>query len=230
MNDLTDQIHALMERGIQPLSADEVARRHAAGVTTFPAKGFRRRLPSPRIAAVTAGAAAVACVAALVASQAGGSGGPAAARTAVASPAAKAPAVLTAAYIQHVASASRLALAHSGKAVIRSRQTLAGVVQQTGTDDITFDGANWNDSFSQSFPAAGGQRASTQAAINRVVNGQAYDYFVAADGLAWYHDTGPNAVNSMHIPDPRKLLTELAPGAGFARRARRRSAASGWST
>src|ERR1700746_1830090 len=59
--------------------------------------------------------------------------------------------------------------------------------------------------------------ASTHSATNRVVNGQAYDYFVAADGLAWYHDTGPNAVNSMHIPDPRKLLAELAPDASFVK-------------
>lgn len=50
-----------------------------------------------------------------------------------------------------------------------------------------------------------------------MVNGQAYDYFVAADGLAWYHDTGPDAVNSMHIPDPRKLLGELSPDASFVK-------------
>jgi hypothetical protein len=91
------------------------------------------------------------------------------------------------------------------------------VPQQGGTDRISFDGANWNDSFSVTTPAANGQPASKQVAINRVVNGQAYDYFTAADGLAWYHDTGPGAVNSMHIPDPRKLLDELAPAAGFVK-------------
>jgi hypothetical protein len=53
-----------------------------------------------------------------------------------------------------------------------------------------------------------------------VVAGQAYDHFVADNGLAWYHDTGPNAVNSRHIPDPRKLMAELAPGAGFVKAGR----------
>ena len=101
--------------------------------------------------------------------------------------------------------------------MIRSRQTLAGTLEQASTDRISFEGANWNDSFSERIPTGSGAAATTQSAINRVVNGQAYDYFVAADGLAWYHDTGPNAVNSMHIPDPRKLLNELAPGAGFSK-------------
>jgi len=101
--------------------------------------------------------------------------------------------------------------------VILSRRTLQETVRQTSKDSITFDGANWNDSFSEHTPAAIGQPASTQSAINRVVNGQAYDYFVAADGLAWYHDTGPDAASSMHIPDPRKLLNELAPGVGFVK-------------
>ncbi len=210
MTDLKDQINILMERGIQPVSAQEVARRQPAGPATFPAKRTRRWRPAPWLTAATAGAAAVACAVALAASQAGGTGKPAAVR-----PHAAAPDLLTAAFVQHLASASRLALAHSGQAVIRSRQTLAGTLQQSSTDRITFDGANWNDSFSERIPTGSGTATTTQSAINRVVNGQAYDYFVAADGLAWYHDTGPNAVNSMHIPDPRKLLNELAPGAGF---------------
>ena len=107
---------------------------------------------------------------------------------------------------------------HSGEAVdLVPADSGRNALQQTSKDSITFDGANWNDSFSEHFPAAGGQPAQTQTAINRVVNGQAYDHFIAADGLAWYHDTGPNAVNSMRIPDPRKLLNELAPGAGFVK-------------
>ncbi len=208
MNDLKDQIHHLMERGIEAPSAADIAR-VGSRTTVAVARTWR----APRIAAIGASAAAVACAAALITSQAGGAHAPAAPNSRHAPP----PATLTAAYIRHLASASRLALAHSGQAVISSRQTLQGTLQQTSRDSITFDGANWNDSFSEHFPAAGGQPALTQSAINRVVNGQAYDYFVAADGLAWYHDTGPNAVNSMHIPDPRKLLNELAPGAGFVR-------------
>jgi hypothetical protein len=210
MNDLKDQIHLLMERGIDPVSAADIARGRSASRTRVPAARIWR---APRIAAIVAGAAAVACAVALIATQPGAAHAP----VAVSSRHAPRPATLAAAYIRHLASASRLALAHSGEAVISSRQTLQGTLQQTSKDDITFDGANWNDSFSEQFPASGGQPASTQSAINRVVNGQAYDYFVAADGLAWYHDTGPNAVNSMHIPDPRKLLNELAPGAGFVK-------------
>jgi hypothetical protein len=210
-NDLRSQLHLLMERGIQPVSAVDIAR-HRARQTSFPGKSALSAIRTRRAAAIAAGFAAAGCAAALVATQLGGPGATPAIR-----PAQKAPAVLTAAAVLHLASASRLALAHAGQAVITSRQTLNGVLQQTSTDNIRFTGGNWNDSFIETFPARNGQKASTQSAINRVVNGQAYDYFVAADGLAWYHDTGPNAVNSMHIPDPRALLAELAPHASFVK-------------
>jgi hypothetical protein len=211
-SDLKDQIHILMERGIQPVSAADIASQPAPS-SAFPVRSVSSsRHRWRRTAGIATGAAAAACAAALVAAQAGGPGPAGAIR-----PAQKAPAILTAAAVRHLASASRLALAHAGRAVITSQQTLDGVLQQTSTDNISFTGRNWNDSFSQTFPARNGQKASTQSAINRVVNGQAYDYFVAEDGLAWYHDTGPNAVNSMHIPDPRKLLAELAPDASFVK-------------
>ena len=208
-DDLKNQIHTLMERGIEHIPAAGIARGQVVAATTFPA---RRRWRGPRMVAIGAGAVAVACAAALIATWPSGRPAPVAAHGG-----ARPPATLTAAFIRRLASASRLALAHSGAAVIRSRQTLAGVLQQASTDRIAFDGANWTDSVSVSTPAVAGQPASSEHAINRVVGGQAYDYFVAADGLAWYHDTGPNAVNSMHIPDPRKLLAELAPAAGFVK-------------
>ena len=210
-NDLKNQLHLFMERGIQPVSAEDIAR-HRARQTSFPGKSARPAIRIRRAAAIAAGFAAAGCAAALVATQLGGPAAAPAIR-----PAQKAPAILTAAAVLHLASASRLALAHAGQAVIISRQTLNGVLQQTSTDKISFTGGNWNDSFTQTFPARNGLKASTQSAINRVVNGQAYDYFVAAHGLAWYHDTGPNAVNSMHIPDPRQLLAELAPDASFVK-------------
>jgi hypothetical protein len=210
-NDLKNQLHSFMERGIQPVSAEDIAR-HRARQTSFPGRSVRPAVRTRRAVAIAAGFAAAGCAAALVATQLSGPGA-----APIIRPAQRAPAILTAAAVLHLASASRLALAHSGQAVITSRQTLNGVLQQTSTDNISFTGRNWNDSFTQSFPAQGGQKASTQSAINRVVNGQAYDYFVAADGLGWYHDTGPNAVSSMHIPDPRKLLAELAPDASFVK-------------
>jgi hypothetical protein len=119
--------------------------------------------------------------------------------------------------LQQVTAASRLALAQSGRAIVTSRQVLGGTLQQSGTADISFDGRNWNDSFTVTTPAGAGAAASSESAVNRVVDGRAYDYFVAADGLAWYHDVGPGAVSNLAIPDPRELLRELAPAARFAR-------------
>lgn len=196
-----------MERGIHRLDAREAVGRPSAGAPSFPSEsGSRRR----RLGAIVAGAAAVGCAGALVASQLGGT--PSARRQA---PPRKTDAVLTAAALAQVATASRLALAHFGRAVVQSRTVQDGVLQNTGIDVITFSGRNWNDSFSEVLPGVGGAAATTQSAINRVVDGQAYDYFAAADGKRWYHVTGPDAVASMNIPDPRKLLAELAPTARF---------------
>jgi hypothetical protein len=207
--DLKDQIHVLMERGIHRVSAADVAGQPAAA-SAFRPERLRSGLRS-RLMVTIAAAAATTCAAGLVAALA----------TNAASPArpgpAKAPVVLTAAMLRRVTSASRLALAHAGRAVVDSRETLGGVLQQTGTDNITFDGRNWNQSFTVMMPTAAGQPASRESAINRVVNGQAYDYFVAANGLAWYHETGPDAVANLDIPDPRVLLRELAPSARFAK-------------
>jgi hypothetical protein len=205
--DLKDQIHVLMERGVQRVSAQEAAGRAHAATTAFPAEGARPGLRSRRTAAVTCAAAAVGCAGALVATQLGGPGAAVSGH--------RARPVLAAAFVRNLASASRIALAHSGKAVITTGQTQGGVSQGTSTDTITFSGRNWNDSLSEVLPASDGAPGRTQSAINRVVNGQAYDYFVASHGLAWYHDTGPDAVASMAIPDPRELLSELSPDAQF---------------
>jgi hypothetical protein len=52
--------------------------------------------------------------------------------------------------------------------------------------------------------SAPGQPASTQFAINRIVNGQAYYYIKGrTDRLRWYRDTNPSGHPSMKIPDPR---------------------------
>jgi hypothetical protein len=208
--DLQDQINVLMERGVLRVSAVDAANLARAGRRPFQAERGRSRLSLGRLTAIAAGAVAVACALALVtATHVGGAGQPA-----LAGQRRQGATVLTAAFVRHIATASRLALARSGRVVAHSRQLLGGVLQQVSTDDITFSGGNWNDAFSEELPAPGGQPAR-QSAINRVVDGQAYDYFVASDGLAWYHDTGPDAVASMNIPDPRLLLDELAPSARF---------------
>jgi hypothetical protein len=210
--DLRDQIHDLMEHGIAPLSAAETAAWPARSAA-FPVRKARWQGPRSRRMATITTACAVACVAAVLtalASSGSGHGGPRSDRSV------HAPAVLTAAMLRHVTSASMLALAQSGRAIVMSRETLGGTLQQSGTADITFDGLNWNDSFTVATPAGSGLPASRESAINRVVDGRAYDYFVAADGLAWYHEVGPDAVAKLAIPDPRALLRELAPAARFA--------------
>jgi hypothetical protein len=208
--DLNDEIRDFMERGLHHVSAAEAAGHSSHGAATFPARGFRLRAGRARWAVIAAGTAAIACAGGLVATQLGAPGSPA-------RPHHGSRPVLTAAYVRHLASASRIALADAGRAVIVTQSTQDGVSQGTATSDITFSGRDWNDSFSEVLPGSSGASATTQSAINRVVNGQAYDYFVAANGLAWYHDTGPNAIASMAIPDPRKLLTELSPAASFVR-------------
>jgi hypothetical protein len=206
--DLSDEIREFMERGLHHVSAAEAVGRTSQGKATFPAGRFRPRTRRTRWAVLAAGTAAIACAGGLVAAQLSGPGSRALPHTGH-------PAAITAAYLRHLASASRVALAQAGHAMIVSQTTQDGVSQGTSTSDITFSGRNWNDSFSEVLPASDGAGGTTQSAVNRVVGGQAYDYFVAARGLAWYHDTGPNAIASMAIPDPRQLLGELSPAAGF---------------
>jgi hypothetical protein len=206
--DLKDQIQDFMERGVHRLSARDAVGRPRGGESPFPHGGSRSKA---RLGTIAAGVAVLACAAVLTATQLSGS--PGTPRHVFGH---SGRVVLTAATLRHLASASRLALARSGRVVVHSREISNGVLQNTGTDVITFSGKDWNDSFSEVIPGLDGSPASTQSAINRVVNGQAYDYFVAIDGKRWYHVTGPDAIASMNIPDPRGLLAELAPAARFA--------------
>jgi hypothetical protein len=199
--DLTDQIQAFMEAGVRHVTAREAAERANAGA----GRPARRTIRPPgrrgRVMAISVGATAAACAGALVATQLGGPAADGSRR--------QSQTMVTAAFVRHLASSSRSAMVHSGVAVIQSSTTVDGQVQQMNTDRITYSGGNWNDSFTVTEPA------SSESAINRVVNGQAYDYFVADHGQTWYHVTGPDAVSSMKIPDPRTLLAELSPAAHF---------------
>src|SRR5205814_798307 len=119
-----------------------------------------------------------------------------------------APVLVAAAMVRQVASASRSAMALSGRATISYRNTQAGKLQDTGTDQITYSGRNWNDAFSESVPAADGQPASTQFAINRIVGKQLYLYIKGrTNKLEWYHDTNPTGHPSVTIPDPRTVFS-----------------------
>ena len=164
-----------------------------------------RRSLTLRVTGVTAALAAAAATV-LVATTATGGGGAAPSGSAV----------LTAAMVERVASASRLALAHSGRAKIAYRETDNGVLQVSGTDNIAFAGKNWNDAISQTFPARDGQHWHAQSAIDRIVNGRFYLYTTRRDGRrGWTRDTNPSGHPVMSIPDPRTLFGLLSPSAKF---------------
>jgi len=202
MPELSEQIRELVDGGAGPVTAAEAA--GSAGAAAAPRGG------RPGRAAVIAAAAAVLACAGGLAATGLGAAGP---TTGVAGPAR--PAVLTAAMVRRVAAASGTALARSGRVLISFRTVSAGSVTE-GSDTITFSGQDYNFAGRVSSPAGGGQPASSESFVNRVVDGRAYDYFVASHGLRWYHVTGPDAVSGLHIPDPRILLSVLTPRAGFA--------------
>jgi hypothetical protein len=125
-------------------------------------------------------------------------------------------AVLTAKMVNQMANASRMALAHSGRVKTTYQERTNGVLQESGTSDITFAGRNWNDISSQTFPASDGQAAHTQTAINRIVHGQFYLHTIGRNGrLQWIRDTNPTGHPKIVIPDPRKLFGVLKPSAKF---------------
>jgi hypothetical protein len=179
------------------------------GRTPAPHPGPAARRPRRRRAAALAGAglaAAATAVAVVLATGGGPAGGPAPARSTV----------LTAAMVRRVARASALAMATSGRAITRYSTSQDGALQVSGTDDMTFAGKNWNDSLSQSFPASDGSAASSQHAVNRVVNEHFYLFTIGPTGRwEWIRDTNPSGHPSVTAPDPRKLLRVLQPSARF---------------
>jgi hypothetical protein len=175
-----------------------------------------RRTLATRVSLVAAPAAAAAVAAALIVPGIGGGAAPGTRPSGPVSSGPPRPAVLTAATVKQVASQSRRAMARSGKATIFYRMSDNGKITGSGSDRITFAGHNWNDVITQSFPASNGVRASTQTAINRIVNGQLYLHIAGPDNrVRWYHDTNPAGHPSIRIPDPRTLLSLLSPSAKF---------------
>lgn len=197
------------------LSEDQLAdqvrvqlRREVAAIEPRPdlVASLRRR-QARRSLALRAGLVAVPATAAAVSLIVSTGGGGVAPRQA---------AVLTAAMVQRVASDSRLALAHSGRAAISYRLTDNGAWQASGIDTISFAGNNWNDVDSQTYPAGNGKHSHTQVAIDRIVNGQFYLHTQGPDGrVRWYRDTNPAGHPSIQIPDPRTLFQLLDPSARF---------------
>jgi hypothetical protein len=203
-----EQIRDLIDAGARPVSAAEITsrgRRPAArrAVTTSPARAPGR----PRL--VIAATAAVAAVGAATVVGVTQVGSPASA------PRPRHPAglVLTAAMVRRVAAASAAALAHSGVVRISYRST--NPLPNFGTDTITFSGQNYSFAGEVNTRLAPGRPWNRESFINRVVDGRAYDYFVAIDGLRWYHVIGSDAVSSLRIPNPRTLLRAIEPSAGL---------------
>lgn len=122
---------------------------------------------------------------------------------------------VTAAVIRQLASASRTALAYSGRALVSYTDSGQAVQPSYGTEAITFSGSNWNDVLTDYLvhPTAGVR--NPQYAINRIVDGQVYYYFIRNSGGFWVHNTNPDAVYAINIPDPRTLLSALQPDARF---------------
>lgn len=126
------------------------------------------------------------------------------------------PTVLTAALIHQVTSASRHAIAHSGRATIAYRQRLDGKLQVSGLDTVTYSDENWNDVISQRFPAVNGQPAHVQGAIDRIVNGQFYLGDQDKNGrVRWIHEVQASGHPATQVPDPRTVLSVLKPSAKF---------------
>jgi len=143
-----------------------------------------RRAWRPPRAAVLAGtgltAAAAAVAVAVLAAGAGGTGTAPGGRT-------RGPVLLTAAMVHQVASASRSALARSGRATVSATSTQNGVPGDNSTDVITFSGKNWNDVIFQWSPSSGDRPGHTPTAINRIINGQLYLYIAGRTRrLQWY--------------------------------------------
>jgi hypothetical protein len=191
-------VELVLAAAFQEASAAEVAS------STRPHAVLRRRLFAGGAVLATAAAAAAVTVAALL--PGGGVTRPPTGRPA---PGSNAPRLLTAAMIQHISSSSSEALARSGTAEVTTTSTFGSLVQPADTTAVTFSGQDVNYSISTG-------PAPNDTAINRIVDGQLYLYIIGPDlQKHWYHDTAPDAAVSLAFPDPRTLIEDLTPQAGF---------------
>jgi len=201
-NDLESQIRELIDRGARPVSLHEVTQRGAASAPR--ATGRRRTL----VTVAAAGVAAAGCAAGLAValSSPGGPSRPAA-QASPSSPSSRSSqgsAFLTAATVRQVASASRSALANSGREQISYRSVKNGTVTLAGTDTVTYSGSNYNYAVHQTVPVFPDGEV-------RVVHGQFY--IGVGHGQAWLHQLGENT--SPQFPEAATLLRLLSPAADF---------------
>jgi hypothetical protein len=204
--DLKDQIRDLMVRGAQPVSLREISERRTAPAHAIPRASRRRRVifTGAGVALAAAG-----CAAGLVIATASpGAPVPAGPRARQAGPSRQGATVVTAAMIEHVASASSSALASSGQERISYRSVKNGVVTSAGTDTVTYSGSNYNYATGTAVPYY-------PASAIRVVNGQFYLALptTTAAREVWLHELGEST--TPHFPEAATLLRLLSPAAKF---------------
>ena len=204
--DLKDQIRYLIERGAQPVSFREISERRTARTHAIPrAKGRRRVI----LTGAGVGLAAAGCAAGLVIATASPSApAPAGARPRLAEPSRQGATLVTAALIEHVASASSSALASSGQERINYRCVKNGAVTSAGTDTVTYSGSDYNYAMHTAVPA------SPDGSV-RVVNGQFYISLptTTAARVVWLHELGEST--TPYFPEAATLLRLLSPAAKF---------------
>jgi hypothetical protein len=218
--DLPALIRDCVDGGTRPVTPGEIKSRAALAART-PARrpvmagglavtGPRRALVAGGLAVT--GLAAAGAAAGLVISQAGGAAPAATGSTR---------AVLTAAMVRHVASASQAAMTSGVASMDWTSSGLPSVVQQ-----ISFNGGNWNDVLNPGQPLHVTHTAQgitqTGESINRVVNGTQYHYpaiTMTPKGpeftRGWMIFGPQGSAPALSIPDPRTLLSVLSPSAGF---------------
>ena len=202
--DLKDQIRDLIERGAQPVSFREISERRTARTHAIPRAAGRRRVI---LTGAGVGLAAAGCAAGLVIATASPSApAPAGARPRQAAPSRQGSTLVTAAIIEHVASASSSALASSGQERISYRSVKNGAVTDDGTDTVTYSGSDYIYTVRSTVPAFA-------EGIIRVVNGQFYINDATAIKETWLHEIGEST--TPHFPEAATLLRLLSPAAKF---------------
>jgi hypothetical protein len=221
--DFKAQIRDCVDGGARPVTIDEITRRavtHSQPARRAPQRRVQIRL-AVTVTGVAAGVAAAGVAGALVASQGGTSG---------------TGTVLTAAMVKHVASTSQAAMTSGEADLDWTASGLPAVIQQ-----ITFNGADWNDVINPGAPSVvthtgntitvidpgspgvvrhtGSMISRSGESINRVVDGRTYAWpapRMTSSGIkfeGW--ELLPGASTGSGIPDPRTLLGLLSPSAGF---------------
>jgi hypothetical protein len=216
--DISAQIRKCVDGGAAPVSLAEITERATAAGRPLPHRPVKRR---SWLGISATGLAAAGIAAGLVVSQIGGApnttAGPRHAD--VKQHAEVKRAALDAATLKHLASASRSAMSTSGRVLISYNTTgdpsgsfgQPGSINQAGTDDYAFDGSSWRDS---SYSKQVGYNGSS--AINEFVGGQYYGFFpINSPKPQWEHAIGPDAKETINVPDPRTLLGVLSLRARF---------------